>query len=255
MLHPLCIVILRHVNNENSNKLWIESCIQVRKYYEECPLIVIDDNSDMDHVKVTPNQILDMKYYEITFIQSEYPKHGELLPYIYFLKYKWAEHMIFIHDSVFFQKRLPLPISKHQWCSIWNAIHCFTPQLNKDTMRLMKLLNHSDELIDVFNNLRSRWSVCFGVMGYISYNNLKKIEDEYKITKLLGHVHSRHDRTCLERLFACLYFHTHKKHMPYLIHPSISVYQKWGTTYEQYLHQKSKINKDKTPWFKVWTGR
>ena len=251
----LCVVVLRHVNNEVTNRMWIESCTNARKHYPEATLVLIDDNSDEVHVSVTASEMIAMKFYDIVFIRSEYPKHGELLPYIYFLKHRWADAMLFIHDSVFVQKRVDIP-TKHTWYSCWNAVHCFSNTVHPDTIRMMNRLLRSDELIGIFKNKRSSWSVCYGAMGYITHDALHHLEKTYKLTNLLGHVLRREDRYCLERLFACMYYDQHKTRMPYLIHKSITVYQRWGTTYETYSKEKHKQTLSaRFPFFKVWVGR
>ena len=56
----LCVVVLRHVNNEVTNRMWIESCTNARKHYPEATLVLIDDNSDEAHVSVTASEMLAM---------------------------------------------------------------------------------------------------------------------------------------------------------------------------------------------------
>ena len=71
-------IVLRHVNNELTNKYWIYSYHCIRKFYPENFIIIIDDNSDYKY-------ITDEKLYKTKIINSEFPKRGELLPYYYFL--------------------------------------------------------------------------------------------------------------------------------------------------------------------------
>ena len=254
-MNSLCVVILRHVKDEVTNRMWIESCTNARKHYPNAIIVVIDDNSNKEFIHATASEMIAMKFYEIVFVQSEYPKHGELLPYIYFLKHKWADAMLFIHDSVFIQKHVPVS-KKHDWYSCWNAIHCFSNTVTPDTIRMIKRLQKSEQLLNIFNYKRNQWSVCYGAMGFITYDRLKHLEDVYKLTNLLGHVNHREDRYCLERLFACMYYDQYALRMPCLIHHSITVYQRWGTTYGTYLKEKARRPLDsRYPFFKVWVGR
>ena len=75
-------IITRHINSEKTNKYWNQCVKLIRTFYPFKQIIVIDDNSDQIFVRA------DHPYKNLTIIQSEYPGRGELLPYIYYLKYK-----------------------------------------------------------------------------------------------------------------------------------------------------------------------
>ena len=74
-------IITRHVNSDKTNQYWNQCVKLIRKFYPLIQIIIIDDNSNTEFVKS------DFEYTDLTIIQSEYPKRGELLPYIYYLKY------------------------------------------------------------------------------------------------------------------------------------------------------------------------
>ena len=80
-------IITRHVNSENTNKYWNQNVKLIRTFYPLRQIVIIDDNSTQEFVKA------DHQYKNLTIIQSEYPGRGELLPYIYYLKYKWFSDM------------------------------------------------------------------------------------------------------------------------------------------------------------------
>ena len=95
-------IITRHVNSIKTNKYW-NYCIQcIRRFYpsEKYKIVVIDDNSKKEFLKEFNN------YENVTYIQSEFPGRGELLPYYYFYQYHFFKKAVIIHDSVFFQKRI-----------------------------------------------------------------------------------------------------------------------------------------------------
>lgn len=58
--------------------------------------MIIDDNSTINTVngKLVNTEVID----------SEYNGAGEILPYYYFLQHKWADRMIFLHDSMFMNR-------------------------------------------------------------------------------------------------------------------------------------------------------
>lgn len=74
-------IILRHVNNDLTNKYWIHCYNCIRKHYQENHILIIDDNSNY-------NFITNKELYKTTIINSEYHQRGELLPYYYYLHNK-----------------------------------------------------------------------------------------------------------------------------------------------------------------------
>ena len=74
-------VILRHLRTTRDNDLWISSYNSIRKFYTN-KIVIIDDNSSINTV--------DGKLANVEVIKSEFNGAGEILPYYYFLKYKWA---------------------------------------------------------------------------------------------------------------------------------------------------------------------
>ena len=97
-------IITRHVNNKSVNKVWISCVQQIRKSYPTNKIVIIDDNSNYEFIKVPSNDFLN----NCIVIDSEYKKCGELLPYIYYAKNKWFEKAIYIHDSCMINGKIPV---------------------------------------------------------------------------------------------------------------------------------------------------
>ena len=93
-------IILRHVNSKNTNKYWNLCVMLLRKWYPDTKIVVIDDNSNKDFLEPFAN------YTNVEIVESEFPGRGELLPYYYFLKTKYFNNAVIIHDSVFFHSRI-----------------------------------------------------------------------------------------------------------------------------------------------------
>ena len=93
-------IITRHVNSKSTNKYWNHTVKILRTLYPNTKIIIIDDNSNKTFVKAHFN------YKNIEIIKSEFPGRGELLPYYYYIKNKFFENAIILHDSVFFHKRI-----------------------------------------------------------------------------------------------------------------------------------------------------
>lgn len=194
----LVFVILCHIRNEDDKKSLKKAYDSVIKYYPNDKVVLIDDNSS-----ITPSS---KDFPKVSIVRSEYPGCGELLPYHYFLKHKWADKMIFLHDSMFlcrpfFKEELNSPLKFH-----WDFdMH----EWDDDSVinNLLGCLKSAKELIE-FNILqKNEWNGCFGVTSIISLSTLEKIENKYSFTQsLIKQIKTRDDRMALERIFAILCF-------------------------------------------------
>ena len=229
----LGFIVLRHVNNEKTNKYWI-CCIRcIRHYYPENEILIIDDNSNYDF-------ITDETLYKTTIINSEYPKRGELLPYYYYLYNKLFDVAVIIHDSVFINKYIDFSVDKYKL--LWEFEHDWDNI--EDETRMINVLNDS-ELKEFYAN-KSLWKGCFGCMSIINHDFLTYINNKYDITKLLDCILNRDNRCSFERVLACLLQKEAKKET---LLGNIHKYCKWNIPFEE-------INKYKhLPILKCWTGR
>ena len=66
-LDNLGFIMLRHVNNEQTNNYWSHCYDCIRKFYPESKILIIDDNSNY-------NFITEKELYKTKIIQSEYQK-------------------------------------------------------------------------------------------------------------------------------------------------------------------------------------
>lgn len=190
-------VILRHVRHEGDNRLWKRCLHSVREFYPDVPVVIIDDNSSWQ----VPEEIMD----NVIVIHSEYPGAGELLPYYYFLKYKWSDKMIFLHDSMLLKREFNVDEWDHPVIFHW---HFDQHQSDEDGIIDDKLRNlpFAEKLI-ALNHAKSFWNGCFGVASIIDLRVLEKLEAKYFFTRnLINKIKTRSDRMALERIFAILLF-------------------------------------------------
>lgn len=193
----LVFVILTHVRSENENKLWKRCHASIREFYPDTQIVIINDNSKKFFLKKKLNNTV--------VIKSDYPGAGELLPYYYFLKYKWASKMVFLHDSMFLKRKFSDAELDHKIKFHW----CFGDHSADDDMRIDALLGklqYSDDLIS-YNHEKSLWNGCFGVTSIIDLSLLITIENKYGLTaSLIDQIKCRNDRMALERIFAIVMF-------------------------------------------------
>jgi hypothetical protein len=248
-------IITRHVNSEKTNQYWNHSVKLLRTLYPYRKIVIIDDNSNQEFVKA------DHDYKNTEIIQSEFPGRGELLPYYYYIKNKFFENAIIIHDSVFFHKKIDFTKLQGQkvfplWFfypdkeNITNTLRISTKL--KSSYSLQQKLSLNDSILGMPH---TKWYGCFGAQSYINHNFLLRLEEKYKITNLISAVSCRTDRCCLERIMGCLFFNENPNILKSKsLFGNIMKYQTWGYTFDEYLLDFKKGTIPKAV-VKVWTGR
>jgi len=191
-------VILRHLRNIRDNDLWISSYNSIRKFYTN-KIVIIDDNSNVN--------TLDGKLVNTDVIRSEFSGAGEILPYYYFLKYKWADRMIFLHDSMFMNRifshdELEGSIKFH-----WDFNKDHTTDITKINNYLSQL-NNSTKLQQFVSNPSMNWRGCFGAASICDLDMLEYIDNKYKLfSNLVMLIRVRKDREVFERILGIVLYY------------------------------------------------
>lgn len=190
-------VILRHLRNVRDNDLWISSYNSIRKWYTN-KIIIIDDNSYVNTV--------DGKLVNTEVIKSEFNGAGEILPYYYFLKYKWADKMIFLHDSMF----LTRPFKDNELNDKIKFHWHFKKEEIMDTNKLyffIPMLNNNDKLKSFLIDNNNYWEGCFGAASIIELELVQILEEKYTVfSNLVFSIKMRKEREVFERLFGIIVF-------------------------------------------------
>jgi hypothetical protein len=198
-------VLLRHLRHPSDNELWISSYNSIRRYYTNT-IIIIDDNSQLNTV--------NGKLYQTEIIVSDYAGAGETLPYYYFLMHRWADRMIFLHDTMFLYR----PFLAEEVDTDARFHWSFQDTAGKDGIDpearlrpfLSSLRNHK-ELATVLS-ARDTWRACFGVAMTVSLSVVDALEEKYKLfSTMVMMIRNRKDREMAERLVGLVFFH--EKHV------------------------------------------
>ena len=191
-------VILRHLRTTRDNDLWISSYNSIRKFYTN-KIVIIDDNSSINTV--------DGKLINAEVIKSEFNGAGEILPYYYFLKYKWADRMVFLHDSMFLNRpfrdtELQGDIKFH-WYFDGDGVNDFRKISN-----YISLLKHNTDIQAFATDTDTKWFGCFGASTICSLETIQYIEEEYNMFKtLVLSIRTRKDREAFERVFGIVLYY------------------------------------------------
>jgi len=250
-------IMTRHVISEETNKYWNTAVKLLRTFYPLNKIVIIDDNSNKQYLDS------DFPYANVIIIESEYPNRGELLPYYYYLREKFFDNAVILHDSVFIHKKInfdKLNGDEIKVMPLWNF------KLDKEnitnTLRIIDKLKNASVirkkivLEDILLMKHDKWFGCFGCQTYINHNFLKKIEEKYNITNLTSVILCRDDRCCLERIFGCIFFIENYTFLSKYnsIFGNIMTDQKWGLTFKEYIENMNTPHKINCI-TKVWTGR
>lgn len=239
-------VILRHLRTTRDNDLWISSYNSIRKFYTN-PIIIIDDNSSINTV--------NGKLVNTEIIYSEYRGAGEILPYYYFLKNKWADRMVFLHDSMFLHRAFKDEELDHDIRFHWH----FT---NKNDQRklntFLTMMSYSDELYEY--SQQSEWKGCFGVTSIIDLETVSNLDTTYGIfSNLILAIRTRADRELFERIFGIVVCHyglikngVFSNFGDIIKYPS--AFESTQTSYAGASHALSQAGYDSAI-IKVWRGR
>ena len=190
-------VILRHIRTPSDNDLWITSYNSIRRHYTN-KIIIIDDNSMLNTV--------NGKLYQTEILQSDYAGAGETLPYYYFLMYRWADRMIFVHDTMFLYRPFHLEEVDTDCRFHWSFINSDATSTARLQQILPSLKNHQ-ELMPYINQPES-WRGCFGVAMVVGIEVVEQLEQKYKLfSTMIMMVRNRKDREMAERLVGLVLFH------------------------------------------------
>lgn len=249
-------IITRHVNSEKTNRYWNQSIKLIRTYYPLKQIIIIDDNSNQDFIQA------DHSYKNITIIQSEYPGRGELLPYIYYLRYKWFPKAIILHDSLFIHRRIPFEKFSMPVLPLWH--HLYDKENLYGLLHIASVLNNNYNLIQKLNgneiNIlglnKNSFNLCFGGQSFIQLSFLEKIQHKYNLNALVNVVTNRTERCAFERIIGLLFCEEFKQliNIKSLFGDILNKHKALKYDYDEYINDL-KQNKIPYPFVKVWTGR
>jgi hypothetical protein len=248
-------IITRHVNSDKTNRYWNQSVKLIKTLYPLSKIVIIDDNSDYTFIKA------DFDYVNVEIIQSEYPGRGELLAYIYYLKHKWFENAIIIHDSVFIHKRINFDNLQYKVMPLWH--HEYDKENLQNLIRIISRLKNNKYIkykLKTSNNIlgmkNEKFDLCFGVQSYINLSFLQSLEEKYKISNLVSVILTRKDRCGLERIMGLLFNNEYLKniHVKSLFGHIHTHHNAFIYTYDNYLDDL-KLNRVVGIFVKVWTGR
>ena len=242
-------VILRNIRTTRDNDLWMASYQSVRRFYTN-KIIIIDDNSDINTV--------NGKLVNTEVIRSDYNGAGEVLPYYYFLINKWADRMVFLHDSMFLHRRFTDAELNGAVRFHWHFSNGDMRNDRKIGTYLSMLPNH-EGLLEYANQPNNTWNGCFGGTSIVDLDIVTQLEEAYSFfSTLVLSIKTRKDRETFERLFGIVLHYRSMIEEPFSNFGNIVKYpgafESQVSTLDQGAYALSQKGYD-TAIIKVWRGR
>ena len=192
-------IMIRYVNSIATNEMWQICYHSIRRFYSNL-IIIIDDNS-------LPEYLTNIECINCTIIKSEFPKRGELLPYYYYIKNKYFDRAIIIHDSMKINQYYDFTniVNYKNYTRLFSFNNCAYKTDISFFKEATTYLAMGTSLYQYHLNNINRMIGCFGVCYIIDYDYIIKIENKYKISNLVKFIDTRPKRQTLERLLSCLF--------------------------------------------------
>lgn len=244
----LGFIITRHVVCGLTNQYWNESYRTLRKFYPHEIIMIIDDDSNYDHVRLEDDVVLTNCF----ILQSEHPGAAEFLPYYYFLQYKLFDKAVILHDSVFFRHWIDFDKATDKGCFLWH-FNQYPSDNVEEEVGLLRHMDHHERLVDLYHQ-KHLWKGCFGGQTVVSHDFLSFLEEKYCFTRLLSEIRGRERRSHWERVLGCLFsMENNELRSKPSIFGVIYDYIQWGIPYHVYQEQQGTILNQEV--IKVWTTR
>jgi len=201
-------IVTRHVNKQESNKVWIQCVKQIRKFYPDYPIVILDDNSNQEFVSVDEEAEDFMDNVHVHFVEPEHYKSAELLPYYYNYVNKWFDTMIFIQDSIFMNSYYDFrTVDKVKFIAYYDEektkFKKIQPDYNENIRNILLFLDNHEPLIEYSD--KNTWQLCWGMMSVIQYPFLKHINEKYNFKNLLYKIKSHDVRIWCERVLGVIF--------------------------------------------------
>jgi hypothetical protein len=245
-------VILRHIRYPKDNDLWISSYNSIRKHYTN-KIVIIDDNSTIN--------TFNGKVVNTEIIKSDFNGAGEILPYYYFNINKWADCMIFLHDSMFLYR----PFKNTELNGTVRFHWHFSQNGFDDTNKILNYsssLKNNTKFLEYIQDPQHKWKGCFGAATIIDLSIVESLEVKYRLFSTLAlMIRIRKDREVFERLLGkILYFEEYitddncSNFGDILFYPDSFNYETDNANFETAARKIQQHGYD-TAIIKVWRGR
>jgi hypothetical protein len=255
----LSFLILRHVRNAETNRLWIHAHECIRKHHPDSPIVIIDDHSHPEYSSQLPTD--DPR--TTLFHSPCLPGRGELVPYLYLTNHVPATRVVIIHDSVFLQRPIDLNVipPTQRFCPLWwfDASHPDSGRwhLNGCADTLQACGFPKQRTLELVSRLILPVTTgCFGAMAVVDPIFVAERFTTTMCKTLITRCHTRHCRMEFERVVALILKETNIQCLRRSLWGHIGEMPcNFKLTYDDYIRNPETAGVPYYSAIKVWSGR
>jgi len=251
---PFGFIMTRHVTSAETNEYWQLCLRQIRQFYPQHQVVIIDDHSTAGCVSACA----DVNVLIVTTPQRHWGR-GELLPYMYWWQFRWFPAAVILHDSTFLQRHIPFHQLTVPVLPMWH--HIYDGENKDNVTRIASQLNNNSQILDKVTKgtWKNKFNMVFGGQVYMTWAFLDHIMRKYNLNELASVVKLRKDRCAFERVLGAIF---HAEYPRITKYPSLfgSIFQQhkaFHYTFDEYIQDVAGHDKRvrSLPCVKVWTGR
>jgi len=196
-MDELSFFIIRKVRISKDNDIWKECVKNIRNFYKNEAIYIIDDMNDMRFCEIYEG--FSNLHFLNTDNDLEIKGCGEFACFYYYHKLKNSKRAFFIQDSFFILK--PIPFDNIDIRFLFGFIDC--NEIYKSLVNNLILdLNEGHKIIEY--KYKYNWVGCFGVSCLISLDYLLYLETRYNLFVIIKDIKNKILREVFERLFGLL---------------------------------------------------
>lgn len=198
-LPKLGFLFPRHVSQPAHRDIWKECLRSIRTHYKTEPVVIIDDNSTPEFIEPL-SQDDEWLMRNVTVVQSEFPRAGEVLPYYYFHKLRPCQKAVIINDSMFVRKPFDPAVidGVNDVKFLWDfGSISDNPGLQIEMYGKMR---DSDRFAQLQNS--GAWTGCFASASIMDIGFIDRLQNNYDFLKVAAFMDSREKRCAFERVLA-----------------------------------------------------
>lgn len=219
-------IIIRNVNDIQSDRLWKECYSCIRKFYNN-KIVIIDTGSNKEF-------LTELELNNCEIIYEIIPKKMMMSAYYHMYTKKLFKKAVFLQDSVFIQEYIDF--NNYNNTFLWHFEH-IADQPDKE-LRLLHLLDNSELLIYLYY-YKELWKGCFGIMTILTWDFIDILNTKYNFMKLYDIINCWEDWMAFERVMAvlCTFENSKLSTKPSIFGDIYENIYRWGYTMDEYLQE------------------
>lgn len=243
----LSFFITRKINNMNDNLLWIECIRQIRLFYNNEPIYIIDDDNNIDNI-IKLDTIVDIPKHNIHLLNTNDDLHikgsGSLASFYYYHKLKSSKRAIFLKDDLFILKPFDEDTIKNSDIRLLFGFIDKHETYKSLVNSLVLNLNYGQKILEYKYNYN--WVGCLNNSCLISLDYILYLDNHYNFFINLHFINNKLLSKVFERLLGLLITYDKKN----LTNISLLGFNcQYNNDLNKYIYHKNELINDNIPYY------